>query len=129
MKWIQVRQGSSASAGTWEYMQVPDTCKTAEDVEEHMDDNHMLNKWSEHYRGIEVVFIRKIPQIEIDDRIKRTKSLIKSLKEDLKELQTLEPCKVDIRVVERNRQRKNHIRAMNKMWKNKGRKDLIQPVK
>lgn len=122
MKWIAVREGSSASSGTWDYMEVPDHCKTAQDVEEHMADHHMVSNWSEHYRGIEVSFVRKIPQRVIDEQIKNSKSSLKYHKARLKELETMEPGKVDLRAQQRERDR----RRRNKMYREKGLHHLIR---
>jgi hypothetical protein len=84
----------------------------------------MLNNWSEHYRGIEVKFIRKVPQAVIDERIKSAKSRIEYAKAELKELQAMEPSKTDIRVIERRKRQ----RKMNKIYKEKGLTNLIQPI-
>jgi hypothetical protein len=124
MKWIAVRQRSSANHGTWDYMQVPDWCKNARDVEEYMDDRHMLSNWSEHYRGIEVKFVKKVPQRVLDQEIKHVKNQLEYYKERLKELEAMKPGKVDLR----EQQRKQYARRWNKMCREKGYLHLLKEV-
>jgi hypothetical protein len=122
MKWVAVREGSSASHGTWDYMEVADWCKNARDVEEYMDNCHMLSNWSEHYRGIEVKFVKKVPQRVLDEQIERSKAELKYHRARLKELQAMEPGKVDLREQQRKRER----RKRNKMYRERGLHHLIR---
>ncbi len=122
MKWIAYREGSSASSGTWDYMEVPDHCKNARDVEEYMDDRHMLSNWSEHYRGIEVKFVKKVPQRIIDEQIETSRASLEYHTARLKELETMKPGKVDLR----EQQRKQDRRRRNKIYRERGLHHLIR---
>jgi len=122
MKWIAYREGSSASAGTWDYMQVPDYCKNARDVEEYMDDRNMLSNWSEHYRGIEVTFVRKVPQRVIDEGLKDARMRLTQAQEDIKVFEVMTPGKVDLRLQQRKRDR----RKRNKIYRDRGLHHLIR---
>jgi hypothetical protein len=72
--------------------------------------------------AIEVKFVKKVPQRVLDEQIERSKAELKYHRARLKELQAMEPGKVDLREQQRKRER----RKRNKMYRERGLHHLIR---
>jgi hypothetical protein len=107
--WFRYREKYSSGLSKWKFDRLPCWCKkTKEEVETLLDDTGKLNNWSEHYRGIEVVFVKSIPKDVLEDEIKTAKSNAKYWSEQVKELSKMTTSKYDINKIEkRSKARKN----------------------
>jgi hypothetical protein len=87
-----------------------------------MDDRSMLKNWSEHYRGIDIAFVKKLPAKILERELVNAKRQSEFWREELQRLETMESAKVDINDTERNRQR----RKMNKIYRENGLHHLVK---
>jgi hypothetical protein len=88
MKYYKYRQKFSSGVGDWDYIVIPDWV-THKEVPTYLDDRNMLNNWSEHYRGVEWVRIKKMPRREIIREIKSAEGSIEWHQERVKILKEM----------------------------------------
>jgi hypothetical protein len=85
MKYYKWREMMSSGYSSWAYIAIPDWVPH-KDVGQFLDDNNMLNNWSEHWRRVEWKIVKVMPRREIEDHIESAESSIEWHTEQLKML-------------------------------------------
>jgi len=88
MTYYKWREMSSSGYSSWEYIALPDYISNKE-VGSYLDDQNMLNNWSEHFRGVEWHKVKRMPRREIESKIKSAQSSIEWHQENLKLLKSM----------------------------------------
>lgn len=87
--WYKWRQHTSSSVSEWRYISVNadmNYMPKKEWIEEMLDRNNFLDKWSEHYRRVEIRKVKTIPVKDLKEKINDIKDTITNLSNELKDL-------------------------------------------
>lgn len=86
-QWYKYRNTwSHGKDSKWQYTDIPWHYKTAKDYFQSFANDY---KWSEHYRGVEWIKIKRPPKEYVEERIRETQNALKSNRNELKELKEL----------------------------------------
>jgi len=87
MAWYKWRQMMAWGYTKYQYIQFNKDIHGYDNLGEYLDENGMLNNWSDKWRKVEWVQVPRPPKKVLQDEIEDAKERIKEAKEKLKQLQ------------------------------------------